>query len=151
MTTIVCPTRGGQSSFPNQDRAIAIARQRDAELLFLYVSNVRFLNGLASPLLVDVETELDELGEFMLVMAQERAEKAGVQAETVVRRGVFRQVLTEVVGEYQAAAVVLGSATEGTGITTPDYLEDLARSILTETGIEVVVVQEGEIIGHHKP
>ena len=151
MTTILCPTRGGQSSFPNQDRAIAIARERGAELLFLYVSNIRFLNGLASPLLVDVETELDEMGEFMLAMAQERAEKAGVRAKTVVRRGVFRQALAEVVREYQVSAIILGSAVEGTGLTTPDYLEDLTRSILTETGIEVILVHEGEIIERHQP
>ncbi len=151
MTTILCPTRGGQSSFPNQDRAIAITRERGTELLFLYVSNIRFLNGLASPLLVDVEAGLDEMGEFMLAMAQERAEKAGVRAETVVRRGVFRQALAEVIREYQVSAVVLGSAVEGTGLTTPDYLEELTRSILTETGIEVILVHEGKIIERHQP
>ncbi len=151
MTTILCPTRGGQSSFPNQDRAIAIARERGTELRFLYVSNVHFLDNLASPLLVDVQTELDEMGKFMLAMAQERAEKAGVRAETVVRHGVFRQALAEVIRECQVSAVVLGSAVEGTGLTTPDYLEELTRSVLTETGIEVILVHQGEITERHQP
>ncbi len=151
MTTILCPTRGGQSSFPNQDRAIAIARERGVELLFLYVSNIRFLNGLASPLLVDIETELDEMGEFMLAMAQERAGKAGVRAKTVVRRGVFRQALAEVIREYQVSAVVLGSAVKETGLTTPDYLKELIRSILTETDIEVILIHQGEIIERRQP
>ena len=151
MTTILCPTRGGESSFPNQDRAIAIGRERSADLLFLYVSDVRFLDRLASPILVDVETELDELGEFMLTMAQERAEKAGVRAETVVRRGVFRQALQEMIREHQVAAVVLGSAAGETGITTPRYLQDLAQSLLAEADVDVFIVHEGEIIAHHRP
>jgi nucleotide-binding universal stress UspA family protein len=100
MATILCPTRGGEASYPNQDRAIAIARERNADLLFLYVTDVRFLNRLASPVLVDIETELGELGEFLLTMAQERAEKVGVHAETEVRRGVFRQAIKEITQEY---------------------------------------------------
>lgn len=151
MTTILRPTRGGHASYPNQDRAIAIAKERGADLLFLYVSNVRFLDRVASPVLVDVETELEELGEFLLAMAQERAEKAGVRAEAVVRRGEFRQALEEVIREYEVATVVLGSAAGGTSVTPPGYLEDLVQAILAETGVEVIVVHEGEIVERHIP
>ena len=38
--TILCPTRGGQASYPNQDLAIAIAKEREVEILFLYITNV---------------------------------------------------------------------------------------------------------------
>jgi nucleotide-binding universal stress UspA family protein len=140
MTIILCPTRGGEASYPNQDRAIAIARERQADILFLYVSNVRFLDRFASPLLVDIEKELDELGEFMLAMAQERAERAGVKAEAEIRHGVFRQALKEVILERQIALVVMGTATGETGMTTRPYLEELADWICTETGAEVILV-----------
>jgi nucleotide-binding universal stress UspA family protein len=151
MPTILRPTRGGEASFPNQDRAIAIAKERDADLLFLYVADVHFLDRLASPVLVDVETELEEMGEFLLAMAQERAEKAGVRADTVVRRGEFRQALEQVIREHDISTLVLGTAVGETGVTPPGYLENLVQWILHEVGIEVIVLQEGEIKEHHTP
>ena len=117
MTTILRPTRGGETSNPNQDRAIALAKERDADLLLLYVANVHFLDRLAGPVIVDVETELEEMGEFLLALAQERAEKAGVRAKTLVLRGEFREALEQVIQEHEeVTTVVLGTAVEGTGV-----------------------------------
>jgi nucleotide-binding universal stress UspA family protein len=152
MTTILRPTRGGEASYANQDRAVALAKERDADLLLLYVSNVHFLDRVAGPVIVDIEAELDEMGEFLLALAQERAEKAGVRAKTLVLRGQFREALSQVVQEHEeVTTVVLGSAAGGTGVTTPGYLKDLVQWCHTECGIEVIVVDGGEIIEHHKP
>jgi len=152
MTTILRPTRGGEASYPNQDRAITLAKERDADLLLLYVANVHFLDRLAGPVIVDVETELEEMGEFLLALAQERAEKAGVRAKTLVLRGEFRDALEQVIQEHkEVTTVVLGTAVEGTGVAPPGYLEDLIQWLLTECGIEVVVVDGGEIVAHHRP
>jgi nucleotide-binding universal stress UspA family protein len=152
MTTILRPTRGGEASFPNQDRAIAIAKERDANLLLLYISNVHFLDHVAGPVIVDVETELDEMGEFLLAMAQERAEKAGVRAETIVHRGEFREALEQVIQEHEEiTTLLLGAAIEETSVTPAGYLEEMAKSLLVKYGIEVIVVHEGEIIEHYTP
>ena len=151
MATILCLTRGGKASRPNQDRAIAIARERGDEVLFLYVSDVRFLDQLASPILVDVQEELDEMGEFMLAMAQERAEKAGVRARTEVRRGVFREALQAAIQEHHAGTVVLGSSAEGTGLTSLSFRQDLIAWLHQQTGVEVIAVNEGEVVGQHLP
>ncbi len=152
MTTILRPTRGGEASFPNQDRAIAIAKERNADLLLLYVSNVHFLDHVAGPVIVDIETELDEMGEFLLAMAQERAEKAGVRAETIVRRGEFREALEQVIQEHgKITTLLLGAAIEETSVTPVGYLEEMAKSLLAEYGIEVIVVHEGEIVEHYTP
>lgn len=148
--TILAPTRGGRASYPNQDRAIDIAKEREAIILFLYVTDVRFLGRTASPILVDIETEIDEMGEFLLTMAQERAAIAGVKSEITVRRGVFREVLREVIEEREIDAVVLGSSSEGTGFTTQDYIEDLSAKMSALTGIEFIVVHEGQILSTHK-
>lgn len=151
MKTILNPTRGGPASQPNQDFAIELAKERNADLIFLYVSNVRFLNRVASPVLVDIEEELDEMGEFMLAMAQERAEKAGVPTRTMVRRGGFRQVLQKIIEEEQVQTVILGSPTQETGITTRDYLQDLTDLLRTETALgEMIIVREGEIVEHFR-
>lgn len=149
--TILCPTRGGRPSYPNQDQAIALAKERNAELLFLYVSNVRFLGRTASPILVDIETELDEMGEFLLTMAQERAEKAGVKADITVHRGGFREALKKIMEEREISAVVLGSSSEGTGYTTREYIEELSAEMSTKSGVEFIIVHEGKILSSHKP
>lgn len=150
MKSILCPTRGGEQSYPNQDRAIEVAKQRGEELIFLYVTDVKFLNQTASPVVVDVAKEIDEMGEFLLAMAQERAKKAGVEATTLVKRGNFREVLEEVIAENDIGALVLGSSTEDTGVTTRTYLDKLSQEISEKTGIEVILVFQGEIVSTTK-
>ncbi|HEB65324.1 MAG TPA: universal stress protein [Chloroflexi bacterium] len=146
MPTILYPTRGGRSSYPNQERVFALARERQADLLLLYVTNVEFLGLVARAKVVDLEEQLDNMGEFLLAMAQERAEQAGVRAETLVRRGEFRQVLGEVVAEYAVDTVVLGAPSEKTGLTTLDFMRTLCAELSAETGVPFLLVQDGEIV-----
>lgn len=151
MDNILCPTRGGEASVPNQEVAIAIAKERGANLVFLHVSDARFLDMMASPILVDVEAELEGLGEFLLAMAQERAERAGVEADAVVRRGVFSEALRSVIEERDITTLVLGSSQEDQGLTSERYMSELVRWILDESPVEIFVVREGEILYHIDP
>lgn len=148
---ILCPTRGGQDSYPNQDRAIALAKERGVELLFLYVTNVEFLGLTAAPILVDIEHELDELGEFLLTMAQERADQAGVTSSSIVKHGQFREVLVDVIDEYNIRTVVMGFSARGTGIVTENYIQGLVDEIGSKTGVEFIIVDNGEILNTHNP
>ena len=148
---ILCPTRGGKGSYPNQDRAIAIAKERGAEVLFLYITNVQFLGLTAAPKLIDIENEMDEMGEFMLTMAQERAENASVNALTCVQRGQFREVLIDFIEEHQIDTVVLGSSAGGTGVITAEYIQELVDEISGKTGVEFIVVDQGKIVSTYKP
>lgn len=144
--SILCPTRGGKSSFPNQDRAIQIAEERNAKLYFLYVTEVQFLGLTASPVVIDVEAELEEMGEFLLAMAKERAEKRGVSSNLIVRGGVFQEILKEVIQEHDIETVVLGSSKEGTGFTTSAYMEKLSQELSEDIGVEIILVHEGKVI-----
>jgi nucleotide-binding universal stress UspA family protein len=148
---ILCPTRGGVGSYPNQDRAISIAKERGVNVMFLYISNVEFLDLTASPVLVDIEHEMDEMGEFMLAMAQERAEKVGVAASAILKHGHFREALIEVIEEFPIATVVLGSSAGGTGMVTRQYIEELVDEIGGKTGVEFIVVDQGKIVNTYKP
>jgi nucleotide-binding universal stress UspA family protein len=143
---ILCPTRGGAASYPNQDFAIGMAKERGQGLIFLYVSTVEFLGQTAYPVLIDIEEELDEMGEFLLAMAQERAEKAGVHADVLVERGMLRQVLKDVIREHAITSVVLGSSSAGSGFTTEEYTRALGREICHETGTEFIIVHEGQVV-----
>jgi hypothetical protein len=148
MTNILCPTRGGKESHPNQDFAINLAKERNAEMLFLYVSEIRFLNRTGPPIVVDIEKEMDELGDFLLSMAQERAEKTGVLAKTTVRRGIFSKVLREVIVEKKIGTVILGSAPEEAGIVTYERLQELSEELSEELDVEFIVLQDGKMVFH---
>ena len=155
---ILCPTRGGKDSYPNQDWAIALAKERGVGVLFLYISNVEFLGLTAAPKLIDIEHEMDEMGEFMLTMAQERAEKAEVSASTLGKQGRFRDVLCvdleglgELIEEHEIGTVVLGSSVGGTGVVEENYIQGVIDDIHGITEVEFIIVDHGEIVKTYKP
>ena len=95
MTTILYPTRGGQNSYPNQDLVIAMAKEQNAELIFLHVANANFMENIGYAAHLDIiEEELDRLSEFLLVMAQERAKKSGAAKPMVCAEHIdYRNML----------------------------------------------------------
>ena len=149
--TILCLTRGGPESYPNQNKAIAIAREREAQIIFLHISDVRFLGMTAAPMVVDIQGEMEEMGEFMLAMAQERAAEQGVRAKTMVRSGVFRDVLRKVLKEYPIRTVVMGSSRPQTGYTTEEFVAGLSALLARETGVEFLILDEGKIVATFNP
>ena len=151
MATILYPTRAGDSAHRNQDRVIEMAREQGASLLLLYVSNVHFLDHIAGPKHVEiVEAELDELGAFLLAMAQERAEKANIEVESVLRHGGFRLAVIDVIKEHGVTSVVLGHPTHTTANTTVEFISEFARTLAVDCNVDVHVVHEGEIVDHFK-
>lgn len=139
MATILCATRGGEASIRTQEYAIQMAKERQSDVVFFYVTDVRFLNHTGAAIVVDVATEIDHMGEFLLLMAKERAEKAGVKSSTLVKRGLFRDALVEAVQEVEAGLVVMGTPDEE-NLTMRSLLDAIAEAIKTETGVETVIV-----------
>lgn len=146
----MCPTRGGEESYPNQDKAIEIAVERGAEILFLYVSNVNFLLNLRTPMMVkSIQDDLEDMGEFMLTMAQERAEKRGVKADICLKRGVFHDALVETIKKNEIQTLFLGSSGEDSGLTTEGYLSGLVDKLRSEIEeLEIIIARAGRIIRH---
>jgi nucleotide-binding universal stress UspA family protein len=146
MPTILSPTRGGESSILNQDRAIALAKERNAELIFLYVSDVQFENELPQETLANVAAELEDLGQFILTMAKERAAQEELKAETLVLSGNFRQVLDKVIKENNVDTLILGSPVEEGSVTTPAFLLQLSKELVKEYSLDVILLRAGEIL-----
>lgn len=146
MTTILCPTRGGQASYPNQDKAIELAKQRKAHLIFLYVYNIQFMHHLSAPVVAAVEEEMDELGEFLLAMAQEKAELAGVEAEAVIRHGIYNHAVEDVIREKQVDTLVMGTASTPQGYTNEQFVLRLVHDLQSKRNVEVLIVRDGEIV-----
>ncbi len=140
MGKILCATRGGPDSYPTQDGAIALAKERGDELVFLYVADVTFLDRTAAPVVVDVESELDLMGWFQLALARERAAAAGVQAEILVRHGRLRTELAVAARQVGATLIVLGSPLGETAAFDDKSLQALAAHLQAETGVEVRIL-----------
>jgi len=143
MGRILCPTRGGEGSYRTQDAAIAMAREQGDELVFLFVVGLEFLGRTPRAVRPDVVTEeMKHLGEFLLTVAQERAQKQGVDAEYVLREGDVQTEIKAAAVEERATIVVLGQATDNDSECdfAPESLLEFAAEIEDETGVAARVV-----------
>lgn len=140
MGKILCATRGGEASYRAQDAAIQLAKERNDVLVFLYVVNIDFLNKTAAPIVVDAENEVMKMGQFLLVMAQERAAEQGIEAETALYEGEVREELIKAVQELGASMVILGRPIDPEGVFATTGLENFAAAITAETGVETRII-----------
>jgi len=140
MGLILCATRGGEASLRAQNAAIALAKERGDDLAFLYIVDLKFLDKTAAPIMVDVENELGELGNFLLIVAKERAREQGVVTNTLSRKGDVSKEIKKAALEIGATLVVLGKPEDGGSAFQLSNLQAFADEIKTETGVEVQIV-----------
>jgi len=148
MTTrpIVCATRGGEASRRTQERAIALAREQGAPLIFLFVADTSAISAKMKPArdLSDVlADELEQLGASLLCIAQARAHEQGIEADMVVRRGAVRPALESFLREVEAGTLVIGAPERGAEhpVFDPAGMDHFAGQIRAGLGVEVVVVE----------
>lgn len=140
MGKILCATRGGEASYRTQDAAIALAKERDDTLLFLYVVDLHFLDKTSGSVVVNVEQEMAKMGEFLLLMAKERAADQGIVAETTCRKGEVREELKNAAHEEGVSLVVLGRPADAGSVFELASLEAFAAQIESETGVKTRIV-----------
>ena len=140
---IVCATRGGEASRRAQERAIALAREQGAPLIFLFVADTSPMKPAKN--LADVlADELEQLGASLLCIAQARAHEHGIEAEMAVRRGAVRSVLESFLREVDAGTLVIGAPERGVEhppVFDPAGMDHFAAQIRAGLGVEVVVVE----------
>ena len=85
MPGIICAVRGGPDSQPTIKKAISLAKEVSLPLYFLYVVNLDFLSHTQSSRVSTISEEMGEMGEFILLIAQQKASKEGITAEGVLR------------------------------------------------------------------
>lgn len=140
MGRILCATRGGEASRRTLEKAIAEAKERGDELVLLYIVDIHFLDKTAAQIVVDVENELTRMGEFLLLMAQEKAAHQGVTATTVCRKGKVREELMEAARQENVSLVMLGRPASDESIFQFASLQAFAAQIEAETGVETRIV-----------
>lgn len=142
MSLILCATRGGEASIPTQEKAIQLAKEQGVALAFLYVADSSFLNKTAAAVVVDVDEELTNMGEFLLTMAVERAAARNVSAEPVIRTGIIRDVLPEVAQQLGASTIVLGRPSGDSSRFQESEFEKFSSWLQEQTGATIVVHEE---------
>ena len=140
MGKILCATRGGETGYRTQDAAVALAKSRNDTLIFLYVCDLKFLDKIAAPMVVNAEDEVCKMGDFLLLMAKERAAEQGMKAETILYEGELRDQLIKAAQEQDATLVVLGRPTDPESVFQLESLEAFAAKITSKTGIETQIV-----------
>ena len=105
MGPIVCATRGGEAGRRTQERAIALAKERGTELIFLCVFDPGFAGSLNSALSAAVIEEQQWLGRALVSVAQERAREQGVEAGAVVLSGPVLESIEDFLCEAGAATL----------------------------------------------
>lgn len=141
MGKILCATRGGEASYRTQDAVITLAQERGDSLVFLYVVDTDFINKTEYPVRLDVvATEMKNLGEFLLAMACERAEKQRVEAIPCIKHGKLAAALKEAAVEQSVTLVALGRPAGKESRFHLTGLEKLAAEIAEETGIEARII-----------
>ncbi|HSR31820.1 MAG TPA: universal stress protein [Anaerolineae bacterium] len=146
MGLVVCATRGGEAGRRTQERAIALAKERGDELVFLCVFDPAFAGNLSDVLSEAVVQEQQWLGRTLMNVAQSRAWKQGVHASAVVRSGPVVENIEDFVRESCASTLVIGKpkVDSALGALKVDNVQSCADQMVDKTGIEVVVVTPEE-------
>jgi nucleotide-binding universal stress UspA family protein len=141
MGKILCATRGGEASYRTQDAVIALAKEQGDALVFLYVVDTAFISKTERAVRLDVvATEMERMGEFLLAMACERAEKQGAKATPCVKHGKLANALKEAAVEQEVTLVALGHPAGEESRFQLESLQELADEIRKETGIETCII-----------
>jgi len=140
MGLILCATRGGEASYRTQQAAIALAKEQNDEIAFLYIIDLSFLNKTAAPIVVNIENELDQMGRFFLLMAKERAIEQGVEVRTITRKGIVQEEIINAVLNEGATQVVLGRPAGELSAFQTSSLQTFADEIERETKAITILV-----------
>ena len=147
MSGIVCAIRGGASSQPTINQAISTAIATKLPIYFLYVLNLDFLKKGSQSRTLTISEEMQELGEFILLAAQDQAVRQGVTAERVIREGhMVGDEIVDLCHEITADYVVLGRPREAAeqNVFTHEQLDQFGLHIEEETGAQVIYPGEAE-------
>ena len=142
MGLIVCATRGGEAGRRTQEKAIALAKERGDDLVFLCVFDPAFAGSLSPALSEAVVQEQEWLGRTLMNVAQSRARKQGVDAHAAVRSGPVVENIEDFVRESCASTLVIGEPKVDSALSTfrLDNVQSCADQMVDDTGIEVVIV-----------
>ena len=140
MPGIVCAVRGGPASQPTIARAISLAQETGLSLYFVYVVNLDFLTHTTSTRVHTISEQMSQMGEFILLTAQDAAERQGVTAEGVVRHGNVGEEIINLCHDIAADYVVMGMPRfqQEDTVFTQEMLQRFVQRTEEQTGAKIV-------------
>ena len=118
---IICATKGSKESQLAEDKAIEIAKENNASLVFLHIIDIELLEkgGDVSELaLEDLEAGMKNIGNVILQAAMEKAIENGIAPDRIAReedKGKFMDVIKAHVENHRADLVVVGHSMASKG------------------------------------
>ena len=143
MSGIVCAIRGGPGSQPTIEKALELAHQHNLRVYFLYVFNLDFMRHTSHSRSDIITADMQQMGEFILVMAENLAAEQGVEATGIMRQGEVGEEIAALGREVNADYVIMGRPKEGHNVFTRERQHTLVSEIEEKSGAQVVFV-EGE-------
>jgi cation:H+ antiporter len=143
--TILCATRSGEASQPTHQKAIELAGAQNAELLFLYVFDQQALQRVATPIVINVEAQIEHMLAYLEATAQKQARQSGVEARIVVRTGSLKEEIKAVAEEEKVGLIIFGSPSGESSRFKSEALQTLVNEIEQSTGIPVLIPDNGDL------
>jgi nucleotide-binding universal stress UspA family protein len=142
---IICAVRGQPESRKTVTRAIDLALDHDAHLTFCLVIDVEFLGQSAPTMtpLIAAYRQLEDLGEFSMLILCDRAERRVVkEVEYLIRKGNISEQLHRLVKEVGAEVMVMGRPVPGMerSVFTPAEFDAFVERLEQEAGIRIIQV-----------
>ncbi|MEJ8850689.1 universal stress protein [Variovorax rhizosphaerae] len=146
---ILVPIDGSNTSLHGLDEALRLAGLTHGRLLLVHiVDQLKYLNGYesAAVYMSDLLPHMQEAGEQILRQGLERAQRAGIQAETLLLTGLTERVADVVVGQanaWKADLIVIG--THGRHGLGRVLLGSDAEQILRVSPVPVLLVRSKHV------
>jgi nucleotide-binding universal stress UspA family protein len=141
MSGIVCAVRGGPASKGTISQAIDLAQQTGLPLYFLYVVNLDFLSHTSSSRIHTISEQMHQMGEFILLAAQDTAAARGITAQGVVRHGDVGEEIIDLCREMGADYLVLGrpKVQHEDSVFSQEELRRFVEQTEEQTGAKVIL------------
>lgn len=142
---IICAVRGLPESRETVTTAIDLALEHKCQLTFCWVIDVEFL-GQSLPTLTPLRSayqQLEDLGEFSMLILCDRAGRRGVkQVDYLIRKGELHTQLKQTASELNADLMVIGrpKPEKGPSRFSPAEFDEFVKSLEGEFAIQVVQV-----------
>ena len=143
---IVCAVRGQPTSRATVTRAIDLALEDQARLIFLHITNIDFLK-MAGPILSSTQTvykQLRDLAEFTMLILCDRAQRRGVkEIDAVIREGNIKDQLYQFLVEVSPTLLVIGEPRpdHGVPVFAGVELDDFLQMIKLELNLDAEIVR----------
>ncbi len=125
---IVCAVRGQPQSRATVTKAIDLALEHGARLTFVHVMDAEFLAYATVGIVRLMYRELRSMGEFMMEILKDRAERRGVpEVDTVLLEGRVEEELPRFLDESGADLLVLGAPARNA--LSPEAFSTLVRRV----------------------